>query len=699
MQSVRFATRRELEFIPRQGNRGQEWVVSDPIRDEYYVLNWNEFQIVQKLRIPQTLEQLAESLRGILPHSIQLDDLRNFLGRLLDENLIRTDQIGGGNRLWESRQMARRRRSRLAVFSLLSIRIPGINPDWILNVLAPVGRLLFHPGALIVIIAAALATIVFAGLSVGSVIQKTPSWETLTSPLYLTTMLLAFVVIKVFHELGHGLASRRFGGNCSEMGILFLVFLPCLYCDVSQTWKQPNRFKRAMVALAGVYVEILIATACFWVWFLSAPGFLHTCAFSLMIIASLNTLLVNGNPLLRYDGYYVLSDLANVPNLAQTSQQQLARAVQKLFFYDADDSQSTERISTWQVYYAVLSAVYRYFILIAILWAIAMFFRSRDLVYMGYAFTGAIGLILAVPLVASVTRIGRAFFQGGKRWIVWLFAIAAVGIIGIMVAGIPVHSRIVGTAHFFVRDAELVYSQADGQFFPHFALGQTIQAQEELASIENHELITEQIAKRGQLREAEQRLSDLLIQQGLGAKTESEIEFIRTRIVSLQDELQELGQIMQRLSVKTQRAGTVLALTPQQDETPAKKFFHAATRGLGVRRGELLCVIGDPGQLVGFVAVPQSQIELVKIGDRVKIFIPQRESTWGTVRNVSISSGDATQDDNFNADLNQTDYVVEFDLEGEQPWVHGSHTTCAILGRRMTILELIGRAIQGAFFW
>ena len=126
---------------------------------------------------------------------------------------------------------------------------------------------------------------------------------------------LSVVVAKTLHELGHALACRHFGGECHELGILLLVFLPCLYCNVSDAWMFDSRWRRVAVDVAGMYVELVLAAICTFLWWFSVPGWFNSVCFNLMIVCSLNTLLFNGNPLLRYDGYYLLSDLLEVPNL------------------------------------------------------------------------------------------------------------------------------------------------------------------------------------------------------------------------------------------------------------------------------------------------------------------------------------------------------------------------------------------------
>ena len=116
------------------------------------------------------------------------------------------------------------------------------------------------------------------------------------------------------------MSCRSIGRECNEMGVLLLAFIPCLYCNVSDVWMEPKRWKRMLVSSAGIYVEMLIAAICVPLWLMSNSGELQLFWFTLMTICSVNTILINGNPLLRYDGYYLLFDAVGIPNLYMKAQ-------------------------------------------------------------------------------------------------------------------------------------------------------------------------------------------------------------------------------------------------------------------------------------------------------------------------------------------------------------------------------------------
>ena len=128
------------------------------------------------------------------------------------------------------------------------------------------------------------------------------------------------------HEFGHGYSCKHSGGECHEIGAMLLVFTPCLYCNVSDSWMLPNKWHRAFIGASGMYVEMVLATFATFIWWFTDPSSLiNNLSLSVMFICSVSTVLFNGNPLLRFDGYYIMMDLAEIPNLRQKSSEVLKR--------------------------------------------------------------------------------------------------------------------------------------------------------------------------------------------------------------------------------------------------------------------------------------------------------------------------------------------------------------------------------------
>src|SRR5262249_12722130 len=157
--------------------------------------------------------------------------------------------------------------------------------------------------------------------------DKLPGYQEFFSFKTVGYLWLALGVVKVIHEFGHGLSCKVFGGEVHEMGALLLCLSPCLYCNVSDAWTMPSKWHRIIISFAGIYVELIIAAIATFVWWNSASHpFVYNLSLSLMIVCSVSTVVFNANPLMRYDGYYVLADWLEIPNLRERSNRFLTNA-------------------------------------------------------------------------------------------------------------------------------------------------------------------------------------------------------------------------------------------------------------------------------------------------------------------------------------------------------------------------------------
>ena len=205
--------------------------------------------------------------------------------------------------------------------------------------------------------------------------DKLPDFQSFFNWWTIMSFWVCLAGVKIIHEFGHGLTAKHFGGEVHEMGILFLVLTPALYCDVTDSWLLPNKWKRIWISAAGIYVECFLASIATFVWWYSTPGLLNSLAMATMFICSVNTIMFNANPLLRYDGYYVMADWLEIPNLRIKSTQFFAYLIQEKVLGLEIPVQSymprSRRILF--VTYSVASYIYRWFVTFAILWFLRRF--------------------------------------------------------------------------------------------------------------------------------------------------------------------------------------------------------------------------------------------------------------------------------------------------------------------------------------
>ena len=173
-------------------------------------------------------------------------------------------------------------------------------------------------------------------------------------------------MIKALHELGHASATKAGGGEVHDVGIILLVLLPVPYVEASAATVFKSKYRRAVVGAAGIAVELFVAAIAFYMWLLIEPGLLRAILFNVMLIASVSTLLFNGNPLLRYDAYYILADLIEIPNLAARSTRYWGYLIERyiLGVRDAEAPEASRAEKAWFLFYGFASTLYRIFVTI-----------------------------------------------------------------------------------------------------------------------------------------------------------------------------------------------------------------------------------------------------------------------------------------------------------------------------------------------
>ena len=317
---VRFQLRGDLEYVDYALGHDQQLVVKDPLRLQYFLFRPFEKALLRLLKHPLSVFELKQAAdQQLAPQQVGLGEIKKFLRRLLNDNLLVADRTGDATRLLMQNHRERQMESWQRLLGVLAIRFRGVNPQGMLDLFSPMVSWLFHPLFIVLTAMGFIGALVAVGLNFSRIFETDFLAQNLTNPRTAVAIVLALGAVKILHELGHAFACRSIGRDCHELGVMLLAFVPCLYCNVSDAWMEPNRWKRMLVSSAGIYVEMLIATLCVPLWLLSHDGPMQAFWFSMITICSVNTLLVNGNPLLRYDGYYVLSDLVQIPTLYSTS--------------------------------------------------------------------------------------------------------------------------------------------------------------------------------------------------------------------------------------------------------------------------------------------------------------------------------------------------------------------------------------------
>ncbi|MEX0867415.1 MAG: hemolysin D, partial [Pirellulales bacterium] len=367
-----------------QGER--YWVVKEPVGLNYFRFREEEYAILRMLDGRTSLDEIKARFEAEFPPAkLTVEELDRFIGNLHQSGVVIADAPGQGGQLVERRRKRKRKELQSKLSNVLALRFRGIDPDRLLNWLYPKVRWAFSAPAVAASLLLACCALLLVGVQFDAFTARLPAFHEFFSAKNWLLMAGVLAVTKIFHEFGHGLACKHFGGECHEMGVMLLVLTPCLYCNVSDSWMLPNKWHRAAIGAAGMWVEIVIASIATFVWWFTEPGLLNYICLSIMFVSSVSTIVFNGNPLLRYDGYYILSDLMEVPNLRQKANSILFQKLGQwcLGLTQPPDPFLPQRNQWLFALYTVASTIYRWVVLISILFFLHKVFEPYGLQIIG----------------------------------------------------------------------------------------------------------------------------------------------------------------------------------------------------------------------------------------------------------------------------------------------------------------------------
>jgi putative peptide zinc metalloprotease protein len=412
-KSLRIRLRADLNIEAHKYEGRTFYVVKDPVSLRYYRLKDNEHFLLQFLDGKHTLEEAQKAYeKEYRPERLRLEDLEGFAQQLLTAGLALSDSPKAGKQLFERRGKRRRQEFLQTVSNILYIKIPVFDPERILKIQLRYVWWIFSAWFFTLSVGFMLAAILLVATHFDTFLHKLPSYHEFFSFKTAMYLWLALGVVKVIHEFGHGLSCRHFGGEVHEMGFLLMCFSPALYCNVSDAWILPNKWHRIIISAAGIYVELVIAAIATFVWWNTpTQPFIHNLSLSLMIVCSVSTVVFNANPLMRYDGYYVMADWLEIPNLREKSNRFLKNLV--LEHCLGVEVPPEEYMELWRkvlfVGYAVVSYVYRWVVTFSILYLFYTFLRPYKLEMVGNLLT------LAAILSMTVWPVYRLFKGIHKR--------------------------------------------------------------------------------------------------------------------------------------------------------------------------------------------------------------------------------------------------------------------------------------------
>jgi putative peptide zinc metalloprotease protein len=359
--------------IQRQEYRGEIWYVyQDHATNRYHRFDYAAHEFIGLMNGNRSVQDIQTTLKAknnsLTPTQ---DELLQLLGQLHQIDLLQTNTTPDTEELYQRAEKANPKRWKAFLRNPISLRFSLLDPEDLLTTAMPKVKPVFNwigftAWLLVSMLAIMLAVNYWAELS-GNAIQQA------LMPTNILLLAILYPFVKLLHELGHAFAVKNWGGEVHEIGIILVLLIPIPFVDASAASAFIRKYQRIIVGSIGIMVEMFIASIALFVWLGVEPGLVRTIAYDVMLISGVSTLLFNGNPLLRYDGYYVLSDAIGIPNLASRSNRYIGYLIQRYLLNSLNPASPVHDPSEryWLFFYAPAAFIYRMFILSVIIFLVA----------------------------------------------------------------------------------------------------------------------------------------------------------------------------------------------------------------------------------------------------------------------------------------------------------------------------------------
>lgn len=658
--------KRRLDLRFQQADDAR-WNVLDPVTRQSYRVGLAEHWLLTRPDGRQPLSQLLQRFRRDLPGVAASDQqLLSCIAGFGHAGLLSSPGVpavaGSPSKGWQE-----------WLGSSVVWQIRGVNPDRWLAKLAPHTNALFTIEAVRFWVCLAILALSAVMLDFQRLASQSLSLDWILHPTTAGSLLVVFIATRALHELGHALVCKRFGIRCPDIGLFVILGAPCVYCDVSESWQLPSRWQRAAVAAAGMYVEFIAATLAAALWLATHSGPANTLALQTMLVCSISTLVINANPLMRFDGYYILADWLDEVNLRGKADS-LAMVHLKSLILGVHASEpprfSVTAMSVAKrrmlMGFSLAGWLYRAMLSLTIASLLVAMYTHWNLPWVGRFLAAAILISWwGVPMVHLGGELWRAAGAHARRW--RMVGLASLAIL--IIAGLPIPNRQSARGWLQPQRSQGVYAGADAQLVSCSVKdGQLVEAGQALFQLRspplNARLIRYQQARRvNEIRlEASTRMRDMHSQDVDLQQDTHQLSAATSRLVSLQREIASLelsasdaGRLIAMPVPSADRdsgAGLGLAAGPVRsagaefastgsfssgslDGASTTHWCEPQQVGRYMSAGTLLaCVCSS--QSIAVIPLNEQQLSHVAVGTPVRLRLPhaRRQLVSGSVRSV-----------------------------------------------------------------
>lgn len=575
--------RQDLNFRYQHYGDDAYYLIEDPVDGEFYQIGLTEYALLRKLDGATTLDDIAaSSAHEFNPLEVKL------LGSWLVQSRLAYMQDPDSKSWHLAPNTAEKRQRMMRLLNPIFIRLPLGSPDRLLDAALPWFRwMLGWPFFLLWL----LIVITGAYQIAANADAFAESANSLLSVHNILWMAIAWTLIKTIHELFHGLVCKKYGGYIHEAGVFLILFTPLGgFVNASSAWRFSSKWQRIHVSVAGMFIELLLAGIGAWLWAYSEPGPLNYIAYNMIVIAGIGTLAFNANPLMRFDGYYVLADILDIPNL-YTSGQKYIRYLGKHYIGGRDTvfPPAGPKAGFVKVY-GIAAFLWRIMIMLSIILMASLISQGVGVVMASVGLFFWIGMPF-IMLILSLRKDPQSKFVIARL----LSFLAVIGVLlALLLTQVEWSRHLSAPAVLDYADAEVVRAETPGFIrVLHVEIGEQVKSGQILAELENPELVMQRDNLRLEIERLEIKRQHYFKQNQL-----SEYQLEQEKITELQTKLRDLEGRVAALSLQAPRDGTVIAdqeLALLQDQY--------------LRRGQELLTLGDPQQIEVRLSIGQDDID------------------------------------------------------------------------------------------
>jgi len=683
--------------IHRHHYRGQLWyVLEDRISHKMHRFNPIAHYVVGLLDGQRTVQEIWDSATERFGDDAPTqDEVIRLLGQLHAAEVLQSEAMPDLAELARRAHRGRRKTWLQNLLSPLAIRIPLIDPDRGLERWLPWYRPWFGWFGAVLWCVVVAAGAVQAGAHWGDLTDDVSS--RVLAPENLLLLWLIFPLVKLLHEFGHACAVKAWGGEVHEMGVMLLVLMPIPYVDASASsaFREPHR--RVVVGAAGMIVELFVASLAMLLWVNMEPGLTRAVLYNVMLIAGVSTVVFNANPLLRYDGYYILADLVQIPNLRGRANQYLAHLVEdRLFGVSNVDGNAEEGERGWLAFYAVGSFLYRTFVMCAI----ALFIAAEYFIVGVLLALWALATSFGLPLLKGVgyLLVHQRLRRRRPRALAVVAAAAGALYLAFFVVPVPLWSTADGV--IALPEESHLRAGADG-FVRRVAAEPGSMVKRGTLLVESEDPL---LRLKVKMLEAQLRLLEA---RANAQRVESRVKWAITleEVAAVLAELEQARQRSAELDIVAAANGTFVLTRPAVDLP--ERFL---------RRGESVGYVLPAGMTSARVLVSQDHVDLVrsrtehvevKLAGRlydtfeasIRREVPAASNRVANLALSSVGGGGATLDPRATKEPRTLDAWFEFEIElpATSALVQGEHVYVRFEHGAEPLAPRIYRAVRQLF--